>query len=72
MSLAYQFEESPLPLDDYRAHVRVVAADDVSRCVVEWEATFDVREADRTGHFEGVINALIIDGHNSLAAFLQQ
>ncbi|KIP98638.1 MULTISPECIES: SRPBCC family protein [Pseudomonas] len=72
MSLSYQFEESPLPLDNYRAQVRVLGADDGSRCVVEWKATFDVREAGTTAHFEGVINELIIGGHNSLAAFLQK
>ena len=70
-ALAYSFEESALPLDNYRAHITVSEVSGESHCVVQWNATFDVREAETAAHYEALISSLIIEGHNSLALFLQ-
>ena len=72
MALAYAFEESPLPLDNYQAEVNVNEVIGTQQCVVKWKATFDVREPETAAHFEGLIRELIIGGHESLAAFLKQ
>lgn len=72
MALSYAFEESPLPLDNYQAQVKVTDAREPQQCVVEWKATFDVREPEAVAHFERLIRELIVGGHESLAAFLKQ
>lgn len=65
--LAYVFEESPLPVDGYRAQVRVdEVADLVDRCVVRWSARFEVREAGTEAEFEGLVRGLIVQGHEGL------
>lgn len=70
MSLSYKFEESPLPLDNYLANVKVIKASGQPLCVVKWHAAFDVRDPEMTAHFEALITSLVVDGHNSLAFFL--
>ncbi|MCD5997308.1 SRPBCC family protein [Pseudomonas sp. CDFA 602] len=70
MSLSYKFEESPLPLDNYQAHVTVIKVSSQAQCTVEWNARFDVRDPDTTAHFESLITELIVNGHNSLALYL--
>ena len=72
MALSYAFEESPLPLDNYQAQVKVTKTDEAQQCVVEWKAAFDAREPETAAHFEEVIRELIVDGHESLAAFLEK
>jgi hypothetical protein len=65
--LAYVFEESPLPVDGYRAEVRVdEVADLVDRCVVRWNARFEVREVGTEAEFEGLVRGLIVQGHEGL------
>lgn len=65
--LAYVFEESPLPVDGYRAQVRVdEVADLADRCVVRWSAGFEVREAGAGAKFEGLVRGLIVQGHEGL------
>lgn len=66
-ALAYVFEESPLPVDGYRAQVRVdEVAGVVERCVVCWNARFEVREAGTEGEFEELVRGLIVQGHEGL------
>ena len=66
-ALAYVFEESPLPVDGYRAQVRVdEVADLADRCVVRWSAGFEVREAGTEAEFEGLVRELIVQGHEGL------
>lgn len=72
MALSYAFEESPLPLDNYQAQVKVAVAEEAQQCVVEWKATFDVREPEAAAHFEKTIRELIVGGHESLAAFVKK
>lgn len=70
MTLSYKFEESPLPLDNYRANVKVIKVSGEPQCVVEWHASFDVRDAELASHFETLITSLVVDGHDSLASYL--
>lgn len=66
-ALAYVFEESPLPVDGYRAQVRVdEVADLVDRCVVRWSARFEVREVGTEAEFEELVRGLIVQGHEGL------
>ncbi|MGA3681616.1 SRPBCC family protein [Pseudomonas graminis] len=66
-ALAYVFEESPLPVDGYRAQVSVdEVADLADRCVVRWSAEFEVREAGAGAEFEGLVRGLIVQGHEGL------
>lgn len=66
-ALAYVFEESPLPVDGYRAQVSVdEVADLADRCVVRWSAGFEVREAGAGAKFEGLVRGLIVQGHEGL------
>jgi hypothetical protein len=66
-ALVYVFEESPSPVDRYRAQVRVdEVADLVDRCVVRWSARFEVREAGTEGAFEEFVRGLIVQGHEGL------
>jgi hypothetical protein len=67
MALSYRFEESPLPLDHYEASVRVVRESDPARCILNWSASFEVRDAGTAAHFERLIKGLIVEGHNGLA-----
>jgi hypothetical protein len=72
MSLTYEFEDSPLPLDNYRASFKVIRVSGQPQCIVEWHASFDVRDAEMTSHFEALITSLVVDGHNSLSLYLVQ
>ncbi|MCF7532997.1 SRPBCC family protein [Pseudomonas petrae] len=66
-ALAYVFEESPLPVDGYRAKVRVdEVAGLVERCEVRWSARFEVREVGTEGEFEESVRGLIVQGHEGL------
>lgn len=65
--LAYVFEESPLPVDGYRAEVRVDEVTGlVEQCVVRWSARFEVREAGTEEEFEELVRGLIVQGHDGL------
>lgn len=65
--LAYVFEESPLPVDGYRAQVRVdEVAGLVKQCVVRWSVRFEVREAGTEAEFEELVRRLIAEGHEGL------
>lgn len=62
-ALAYVFEESPLPVDGYRAQVRVdEVADLTDRCVVRWSARFEVQEVGMEAEYEGLVRGLIVQG----------
>lgn len=66
-ALAYVFEESPLPVDGYRAQVRVdEVAGLVDRCVVRWNARFEVRQAGTEAEIQELVRGLIVQGHEGL------
>ncbi|SQF99114.1 Polyketide cyclase / dehydrase and lipid transport [Paucimonas lemoignei] len=71
-TLSYTFEQSPLPLDNYQAQVKVVQTATASQCAVHWSATFDVRDPGADAHYETLITGLIVDGHLGLVRMLQQ
>lgn len=70
MSLSYCFEQSPLPVDNYRASVQVSAIKGQSACHVHWQAHFDVRDPAMADALEASIHELIVSGHDSLARYL--
>lgn len=71
-ALAYVFEESPVPVDGYRAQVRVdEVADLADRCVVCWSAGFKVREAGTEAEFEELVRGLIVQGHEGLEGVIR-
>lgn len=71
-ALAYVFEESPLPVDGYRAEVRVdEVAGLVDRCVVRWSARFEVQEVGTEAEFEGLVRGLIVQGHEGLEGVIR-
>lgn len=72
LSLAYRFEEAPLPVDDYVMTIKLVPLTAQPRTVIQWLARFDLREPDPQGDLLESIRALIIGGHNSLGTFLTQ
>ncbi|MEX6664239.1 SRPBCC family protein [Pseudomonas sp. W2-17] len=70
--LAYVFEESPLPVDGYRAQVRVdEVADLVDQCVVRWSARFEVQGVGTEAEFEGLVRGLIVQGHEGLEGVIR-
>ena len=71
-TLSYAFEQSPLPLDNYQAQVKVVQTATASQCAVHWSATFDVRDPGTDAYYETLITGLIVDGHLGLVRMLQQ
>jgi hypothetical protein len=71
MSLSYCFEQSPLPVDNYRASIQVSAVSGQSACHVHWQAHFDVRDPALSDTLQASIHALIVSGHDSLASYLR-
>jgi hypothetical protein len=71
MSLSYCFEQSPLPVDNYRASVQVGAIKGQSACHVHWQAQFDARDPALSDTLQASINELIVSGHDSLASYLR-
>jgi hypothetical protein len=71
MSLSYCFEQSPLPVDNYRASVQVSAIKGQSACHVHWQAHFDARDPTLSDTLQASIQELIVSGHDSLARYLR-
>ncbi len=68
MSFSYRFVESPLPVDDYVATVKVIPLHDQGKAVIQWEARFENR--DPQNDQVASIRSLITGGHDSLQAYL--
>ncbi len=71
MSLSYCFEQSPLPVDNYRASIQVSAMKGQPACHVHWQAHFDVRDPALSETLQASIHELIVSGHDSLAHYLR-
>jgi hypothetical protein len=69
-TLSYRFEESPLPLDNYVATVKLVSLTGQSKTFINWSARFDLQDLNTAEHYQELIRGLIVDGHNSLQLFL--
>ncbi|KAE9645955.1 SRPBCC family protein [Pseudomonas sp. PB106] len=72
LTLSYQFEEAPLPLDNYVATVRLVALTEHSQTLITWVANFDLQEPNTAEHYQALIRGLIVEGHNGLQGLLAQ
>ncbi|WP_415767580.1 SRPBCC family protein [Pseudomonas sp. ZB1P45] len=70
LTLCYRFEESPLPLDNYLATVKLVSLTGQSKTFINWSASFDLQDLNTADHYQELIRGLIVDGHNSLQLFL--
>jgi len=68
--LSYRFEESPLPVDNYVATIRLTPVSDQAMTLIAWSASFDLREPDPQQQQTAAIHALIVGGHDSLKAYL--
>ena len=72
LTLSYQFEEAPLPLDNYVATVRLVALTERSQTLITWVANFDLQEPNTAEHYQALIRGLIVEGHKGLQTLLTQ
>jgi len=69
-SFSYRFVESPLPLDNYVATVKLVPLTDHDKTVVQWIARFDTRDSDPRRVQTATVQELIVSGHTSLQRYL--
>ncbi|MCR3713747.1 SRPBCC family protein [Citrobacter freundii] len=72
LQFSYCFEESPLPVDNYIATIKVIPISGKKQAAILWSATFDLRQPDPEGTHASIIYSLIVSGHQSLQVFLQQ
>lgn len=70
LQFSYRFEESPLPVDNYVATVRLVPLTGEDKTVILWAATFDTREPDPHGQLTALIESLVVGGHEALQRHL--
>lgn len=68
---SYRFEDSPLPVDNYVATVRLLPLTGEDKTVIHWSASFDNREPDSQGVQAAKIQSLIVGGHESLKFYLK-
>lgn len=68
--LSYRFEESPLPVDNYAATIRLTPVSGQAMTLIAWTATFDLREPDPQKQQAAAIHGLIVGGHESLQTYL--
>ena len=62
----YAILESPMPLTDYIATLRLTPVTDGDRTFAEWTAEFECDPADEEGLVEGVGNNVFLAGFNAL------
>lgn len=69
-ALSYKFEEAPLPLDNYVLRVSVTPLTGQKKSFIDWDASFDLREADPTKQYETLMADLIASGSKALGEHL--
>lgn len=62
----YAILQSPMPLSDYVATLRLTPISDGNRTFIEWSAEFDCGPEDEAGLVEGVGNNVFQGGFDSL------
>ncbi len=62
----YAILESPMPLTDYIATLRLTPVTDGDRTFAEWTAEFECDPADEEGLVDGVGNNVFLAGFNAL------
>ena len=70
LTLCYNFEESPLPLDNYVGTVKLARLSNQPRTFISWSSSFDVRSPETPGQYEQLILGLIVEGIASLEKFM--
>ena len=66
MFCTYSILESPMPLTDYIATIRLTPVTDGNRTFAEWTAEFDCLEDDAEGLVTGIGNDVFLAGFNAL------
>lgn len=62
----YAILESPMPLTDYIATLRLTPVTDGNRCFAEWTAEFDCDEAEAEGLVTGIGEDVFLAGFSAL------
>ena len=62
----YSILESPMPLTDYVATLRLTPVTDGNRCFAEWTAEFDCAEAEAEGLVTGIGTDVFLAGFSAL------
>lgn len=65
----YSILESPMPLTDYVATIRLTPVTDGERCFIEWTADFECAEADEADLVNGISNNVFQGGFDALKRF---
>jgi uncharacterized protein YndB with AHSA1/START domain len=66
MFCTYSILESPMPLTDYVATIRLTPVTDGDRTFAEWTAEFDCAEAEAEGLVNGIGTDVFLAGFNAL------
>lgn len=66
MFCTYSILESPMPLTDYVATLRLTPITDGDKCFAEWSAEFECDEADADGLVEGIGDGVFQAGFSAL------
>ena len=66
MFCTYAILESPMPITDYVATLRLTPVTDGERTFAEWSAEFDCAAADAEGLVEGIGTDVFLAGFNAL------
>lgn len=66
MFQTYSILESPMPLTDYVATIRLTPVTDGNRTFAEWTAEFDCADADAEGLVTGIGTDVFLSGFNAL------
>jgi len=66
MFCTYSILESPMPLTDYVATLRLTPITDGDRCFAEWTAEFECEEAEEEGLVTGIGNDVFQAGFSAL------
>ncbi|MEM1286643.1 MAG: SRPBCC family protein [Cohaesibacteraceae bacterium] len=66
MFYTYSILESPMPLTDYIATLRLTPITDDDRCFIEWSAEFECAEEDAEGLINSIGNDVFQGGFSAL------
>ncbi|MEL6219225.1 MAG: SRPBCC family protein [Pseudomonadota bacterium] len=70
MSFSYCLLDTPVPLFNYVAHVRLAPITDGDRCFWEWESRFDTRDGERAAMMALVGDGIYTAGFEAIRAHM--
>lgn len=70
LQLCYNFEKSPLPLDNYVGTVKLARISNKPKTYISWSSRFDVRVPEQPAQYEKAILDLIVEGIASLEEYV--